>query len=136
MPDATFEILEHTADVGFRATGASEAELFANAAWALLSFTEGSEGDSQERSLEIHGEDRESLMINWLSELLYLFDSGEFVPSRISVREISPDRLVARLGGAPRRIAAWRLIVKAVTYHLIEVKESGGRWEATVYLDV
>ncbi len=131
-----FEILEHTADVGFRAFGATPADLFENSARALLSFTSGSDGAAIERAIDLQGEDYESLLVNWLSELLYLFDSGEFAAAAFHIGAISPTRLGARLSGAPRRSAAWRLIVKAVTYHQIEVKETGGRWEATVYLDV
>ncbi|MFN0168764.1 MAG: archease [Bryobacteraceae bacterium] len=134
--DRRFELLEHTADVGFRAFGSAPAELFENAARALLSFTDGETEPNETRTLEIGGEDYESLLINWLSELLYLFDSGEFAFRTPVVGEISPRFLRARIEGNPRTRESWRLIVKAVTYHQIEVREVGGHWEATVYLDV
>jgi len=130
-----FEILEHTADVGFRVRGASAAELFENAARALVSFTQEDRSGATERVVELRGDDYESLLVNWLSEVLYLVDSGEFRPHRFQVERISPYQLRARMIGEAGP-AQWRLIVKAVTYHQIEVKEEGGRWEATVYLDV
>ena len=130
-----FEILEHTADVGFRVRGGSVAELFENAARALASFTLEDGGGAAVRVVELRGEDYESLLVNWLSEVLYLLDTGQFKPRQFQVESIRPDHLRARLTGGAGP-AQWRLIVKAVTYHQIEVKEKDGRWEATVYLDV
>jgi len=130
-----FELLEHTADVGFRVKSGSAAELFESAARALVSFTREDRSGTIERVVELRGEDYESLLVNWLSEVLYLLDSGEFRPHRFHVESIRPDHLRARMIGEPAR-AQWRLIVKAVTYHQIEVKEEDGRWEATVYLDI
>ncbi len=134
--DPVFELLDHTADVGFRAFGSTPVEVFENAARALLSFTEGQPEPAEDRTVEIAGDDYESLLVNWLSELLYLFDSGEFAFRDPVVEEISPRFLRGRLRGQARTGESWRLIVKAVTYHQIEVRQTGRRWEATVYLDV
>lgn len=135
-----FRILEHTADIGFRAWGASPAELFENAARAMMSIAADVEAieAAQETPVEIEGEDFESLMVNWLSEVLYLFDSNEFAPKRFQVDEIEPTKLRARLAGESRepRRHPWKLIVKAVTYHEIEVAEHNGRWETQVFLDI
>jgi len=133
-----FEILEHTADVGFRVWGTTPAGLFENAARALMSFTSGTPEAVEETRIEAAGEDFESLLVNWLSEILYLFDSGRFAPRSFAVETIEPSRLRARLTGEPRDPArhAWKLIVKAVTYHGIEVAERNGRWEATVIVDI
>lgn len=135
-----FEILEHTADVGFRAWGADAGSLFVNAARAMMAIAADDDpvAETAERAIEIDGEDYESLLVNWLSELLYLFDAGEFVAATIEVQTISPARLTARLSGEPRDPARhrWKLIVKAVTYHALEVKNTGAGWEARVFLDI
>ena len=135
-----FEILEHTADIGFRAWGANPGELFANAARAMMAIAEEDDPVSQEseRLIEIAGEDYPSLLVNWLSELLYLFDSNEFVAGTIEVESIKPDYLKARLTGEPRDPARhrWKLIVKAVTYHGLEVGDSEAGWTARVFLDI
>ncbi len=139
MPEP-FEILEHTADIGFRAWGANAAELFEHAASALMSIAAGLENlsASEHRSVEIHGHDYESLMVNWLSEILYLFDAGQLAAVEFQVREIKPELLRAAVGGEPRNPGEhpWKLIVKAITYHQIEVAERDGRWEARVFVDV
>ncbi len=139
MPDP-FEILEHTADIGFRAWGPTAAVLFENAARAMgviAADPEAAEART-ELAVEITGDDYESLLVNWLSEIVYLFDSGRFAPARYKVDEINPEKLTARLIGERRDPARhpWRLIVKAVTYHEIEVAERNGRWEARVFLDI
>jgi SHS2 domain-containing protein len=135
-----FTILEHTADVGFLARGATAAELFANAARALMSIAAGpaSIAPVENREVEVRGHDYESLLVNWLSEILYLFDTGRFAAGEFEVLDVTPARLRARLHGEPRRPGdhPWRLIVKAITYHQIEVAERNGRWEGRVFVDV
>ena len=135
MTPAPFEILEHTADVGFRAWGATAAELFENAGVALMSFTDRGAAERVERVVELDAEDYESLMVAWLNEVLFLFDAGQLDPAAFYVDEIAPPRLRAHLRGEARR-GQWKLMVKAVTYHQIEVAQRNERWEATVYLDV
>lgn len=131
-----FEVVEHIADVGFRAWGETLGNLFEQAAEALISFGSHSSHTTAERNIRVQGEDYESLLVNWLSEILYLFDSGEFVPVRFHVGSVSPTQLDARIEGEPGGARQWNLIVKAITYHEIEVRETDGRWEARVILDV
>lgn len=135
-----FEILEHTADIGFRAWGASPAELFQNAARAMMAIAAESDSidEREELPVELKAEDYESLMVDWLSEVLYLFDASRFAARRFVVDEISPNGLRARLLGEPRdpRRHPWELIIKAVTYHQLKVVEKNGRWETEVYLDI
>ena len=135
-----FEILEHTADIGFRAWGASSGELFQNAARAMMAIAAETDSidEREELAVELAAEDYESLMVDWLSEVLYLFDTSRFAARRFVVDEISPKGLRARLFGEPRdpRRHPWELIVKAVTYHQLQVVEKNGRWETEVYLDI
>lgn len=142
MKDATvgFEILEHTADVGFRAWAPDLRALFEASARAMFAISASLEAvrPAETREIAIDGEDYESLLVNWLSELVSLFDAGLFAPHSYEVLEISPMRFVCRCTGEPRDPARhpWKLIVKAVTYHQLEVAQRDGRWEATVFLDI
>ena len=115
-----FEVLEHTADIGFRAWGATAAELFENAAQAMMSIA------------------AETETIDPLGEVLYRFDAGLFAASEFRVDKIEPTTLEGRLVGEARDPARhrWKLIVKAVTYHDIEVFERDGRWESRIFLDI
>src|ERR1039458_4035648 len=71
-----FEILEHPADIGFRAFGGTLEELFANAAVAMISIACEIEdvAPRTEYALSATGTDYESMLVNWLSEVLYWFD--------------------------------------------------------------
>jgi SHS2 domain-containing protein len=139
MP-GTHEILEHTADIGFEARADSLAGLFAEAAAALLSIAVATDAVTPRDTyfLEASGDDRAALLVNFLSEILYLFDSDTFAPASCQVDDVGDTRVAARLVGE-RRIPGrhrWKLIVKAVTYHGLEVVEHDGRWVARVFLDV
>jgi SHS2 domain-containing protein len=135
-----FEILDHTADTGFRAWGATAAELFENSARAMLALSADISAveERQEKSIELESENYESLLVDWLNEILYLFDSDAFAPKRFYVDEVTPTRLKARLAGEPRdpKRHPWTLIVKAVTYYELKVEQRNGRWDSQVFLDI
>lgn len=140
MPDQPFEILEHTADIGVRARGPSLAALFENAAAGLLdvAFDAGAVAAKESRPLVAEATDRESLLLNWLQEVLWLVDGEGWLPARVEVHQISETRVTGVAKGEPRDPArhAFRVIVKAVTYHLLSVREEHGAWVAEVYLDI
>jgi SHS2 domain-containing protein len=135
-----YQILEHTADIGFEARGTSLAELFANAGRALLDLSiDGSRVAGRDRlEVELSSDDLPSLLVDFLSELLFLVDSGRHIPALIEVDQVSDTHLAARLWGEPRDLARhpWKLIVKAVTYHGLDIGEKDGTWRARVFLDI
>jgi SHS2 domain-containing protein len=135
-----FEIVEHPADVGFRAWGSTPADLFANSALALMSIAAEPDtvNGSEERAITVSGHDYESVLVNWLEEILYLFDSAQFAAREFRVDAISTVAVSGRLIGEPRDSArhTWKVIVKAVTYHGIEVAERNGQWQSRVFVDV
>jgi SHS2 domain-containing protein len=142
----TFEILPHTADVGFRATGDSLADLFETAGRAMFSIEydlASVEGD-QEKPVAVESGDLESLLETWLSELVWLHDAMGFAPADLVVREIGDSGAGDswHLAGAAigRSLGAWfeqtGPQIKAVTLHGLEVRQSEEGWQATVYLDV
>ena len=140
MGGAAFEILEHPADIGFRAFAATPAALFENAALALVSISSEIEdvAPRQEYRLEAAGADLESLLVAWLSEVLYWFDGKRIAFRRFRVAEMDSRGIAAAGLGEPwdpdRHRA--KLIVKAVTWHQLRVAETRDGWVAEVYLDV
>lgn len=135
-----FEILEHTADIGFRTWGATPAKLFENAAMALQSIAVEMEAADEVIPYPIAatGEDYESLMVNWLNEVLYYLDGERVVMGRVEVDRIAPDQVKA-LGWGEMRDSERHppnVIVKGVTYHQLSVKQEEGRWSARVFLDI
>ena len=82
-----FEILEHPADVGFLAYGATLEELFANSALAMISLACDLENvrETEKRKIEASGEDVESLLYAWLAEVLAVSDAERLILRRASV---------------------------------------------------
>ncbi len=135
-----FEILEHTADIGFRAWGKTAAELFENAALAMCSIAAEMENIQPrlEYPLAAAGEDYESLLVNWLSEILYWTDGHQLALREFHVHHIEPHGVTGIAVGEPRDPARHpaKVIVKAVTYHQLKVVEESSGWNAEVYLDI
>ncbi len=139
-----YQFLDITpADVAFVARGKSLGELFKNAALAMFeTMTDISKvGRDRVIDVEVDGDDLESLMFNWLNELLLYVDSEGLVFSDFAVNvknEGGKWELKATCYGEeinPEK-HEFKVHVKAATYHKMEVKEKDGLWEATVVLDV
>jgi SHS2 domain-containing protein len=128
--------IEHTADRAFRVRGRNLADLFTNAALALTAVqaATGNEASTTARELEVTGIDREALLVNWLNEILYLQEKYRETYSRLEVLSISEQQLHARLHAVP--LVTARTLIKAVTFHGLEVRQTDRGWEATVVVDV
>ncbi len=125
-----FEIVDHTADVGIIAYGADMNQTFANAARALFSLI--IELDSVKevlyRDIELTASDQESLLVEWLNELIYLFDAEMVIFNRFDITELSDTRLRARSYGEKVDSSRHKLKtgVKAATYHMLKVDKTDG----------
>jgi SHS2 domain-containing protein len=80
------------------------------------------------------------LLVDWLSELLFRFETSGLLVARATVELASTDvyRLGARVEGEsldPQRHPV-KVLLKAVTYHALEVKEEPNGWRATVIFDI
>ena len=125
-----FEIVDHTADVGIRAYGADIRQAFSNAARALFSLITELE-DVEEvlyRDIELIAPDEESLLVEWLNELIYLFDVENVVFKRFDITELSNTQLKARSYGEKIDSSKHKLKtgVKAATYHMLKVDKANG----------
>jgi SHS2 domain-containing protein len=135
-----FRILEHTADIGFEALGATREEVFANAARALFHIIV--ELDSVELhetvNLCVEGADPPSLLVNWLSELLYLQDTEGWLFREFTINSLSEKSLTAVARGEKADLARHqlKLLVKAITYHQLELEPTATGWRAQVYVDI
>ncbi len=135
-----YRILDHPADLGIEAVGATLEEAFEQAAAALMSIIieHPTADDHEQREVEITASDFEHLLVKWLTEVLYQYDGQRFVTARATISFLSPTNLRATLHGAPLSTLTHetKLDVKAVTYHqvLVEERKNGGR--VRVYLDI
>ena len=131
-----FEILEHPADIGFRARGRTQAELFASAAEALVSIAWELEDIAPRECYEVSaaGDDIEALLVNWLSEVLYWIDGKRVLPRRFVMKEPGAGEAWGEPYDPARHHA--KLVVKGVTYHQLKIGQDEGGWWAEVYLDI
>ena len=135
-----FEIIDHTADVGIIAYGADVKELFSNAALALFSLITEPESieEKLQRGLEISSEDRDSLLVEWLNELIYLFDAEHILFSKFEIEELSRNQLKATCYGEKIDPSKHRIRtgIKAATYHMLEVDRDNNGYKAQIIFDV
>ena len=125
-----FEILNHTADVGIIAYGSDMNEAFANAAKGLFSLITELDDveESEHRDIELTAPDQESLLVEWLNELIYLFDAENMLFKRFDITQLSNTHLKARSYGHKVDSSKHTLKtgVKAATYHMLKVDKSNG----------
>ena len=135
-----FRILAHPADIGFEAFGSTREEVFANAARALFHLILDLDSVEPRREVEVQvvGSDPASLLVNWLSELLYLNDAEGWLFSEFEVERLDDRSLASRARGEKfdRTRHRAKLQVKAITYHQLELERTAEGWQARVYVDI
>ncbi|MGI5837471.1 MAG: archease [Chloroflexota bacterium] len=135
-----FQFLPHTADVAVLVRGKSLQDLFANGALALYSvlIDPSQVRDTVSMEIDIEAPELESLFVDWLNELLFLFECEGMLYSRLDLRELSESRLRGVIWGEKLDASRHRVKtgVKAATYHDLEVGRVGDEWLARVVLDV
>jgi len=136
-----FEIIDHTADVGVVAYGADLGQVFSNAARALFSLITELDlvKEVLRRDIELEAPDEESLLIEWLNELIYLFDTENILFKRFEVSVLNGNRLKAR--GYGEKVDGFRhrlkTGVKAATYHMLSVSRDKDKgYRAQVIFDI
>ncbi len=139
-----FKILEDlaTADIAFEATGKTIEEMFKSAALALSSTMVRLDTlvPDTKKEIEVNAKDAETLLVNFLNEIIFVKDSELLLFSKYHV-EIKKDgryKLKADMMGEKIDVSKHILgvDVKAVTYHMLEVKEEKGAWKARIILDI
>ncbi len=135
-----FEILDHTADIGIIVHGENLKALFENAGEAFFHLITDLRKVRRrtERRINLGGESLDSLMVDWLSELIYLHDVENLLFKGFNVESVGEDGLRAIVKGEPFQegVHVIKTEVKAVTYHQIEVRQENGRWRAQVIFDL
>ena len=131
-----YRLLSHTADLALEVWGADLEALFANAARGMFAQMVDMAGIQHlvQRTVELTAVDRESLLVAWLSELLYLRETKREAYCSFAVTFPAPAALHGVALGAP-----WQTFdrpVKAVTYHGLAITQDHSGFHATVVLDV
>ncbi|MEN6373338.1 MAG: archease [Smithella sp.] len=141
-----YKLIDHTADIGCEIFGKTKKELFANSVVALFelmlgrrTFSETNETTELEtKSLTVEGIDLEDLFINFLREILYLFNGEGWVVVDCQPLQVTNKHIVAQLTGEPYigTRHQMKMEIKAVTYHGLSVKKTKTGWVGRVIYDI
>lgn len=132
-----FEEIEHTADVAIRCGGPDLEALFSNAArgmYLLMGITPAPAGPVEAITVAMSAADVEGLLVDWLGELAYRAETDGLVPEQMVFKVLTRTRVEAELCG--RRQHGFTRVIKAVTYHGLNIEKSPEGYTATVVFDV
>jgi SHS2 domain-containing protein len=135
-----YELLDHTADIGIIASGRDLTEAFVNAAYAMFDILTDIDRVEEKDSFELEAsaENVEDLLVAWLDELLYLYETDRFLSRRFVISDMSNTSLRASVFGEridPDRHEI-KTEIKSVTYHQLMVEKTDDGWKAQVIFDV
>lgn len=144
-----FEILEHTADLKIKVWGKDLGELFKNAATAMFTAMCGKSEirntkfetiskfkirKLKTKKIEIKGQDLESLLVNFLNELLYLSDVENQGFKIKDLRFKNETELEAQLISFP--LPPLEIEIKGATYHDLKIKKLDNIYEVVIVFDI
>jgi len=139
--DAQYRLIDHTADVGYVCRGSSLARLFETCALSLAAMMFGTEQTADaavSEQLEIDAGSIDMLLVHFLNEILYLWETARLVPSDVNVESVTDMHMSARVRGERYDPAIHEVLceVKAATYHMLAVEQCADGWKAEVIFDV
>ena len=135
---AGFELLEHTADIGVRARGATLEEAFEQATLGLAEVQGAlAPGPGDPVPVEVSAADPGGLLVDWLNEVLWLTETRQAALAGVRVERVGDGTARGSVLVSSGGQAQDGTLVKAVTYHRLRVEpDPGGGWLVEVYLDV
>jgi SHS2 domain-containing protein len=134
-----YKLLDHTADIGIIAYGKTLSELFENAALGMFEIITSLEKVKilQEEEIKVESESIEELLVEWLRELLWRFNTGglykEFVVSKLTPHFLQGWIKGEKFNPSQHFI---QTEIKTVTYHNLEIKKEKGLWQASIIFDI
>lgn len=132
-----FEILEHKADLKIRVFGRDKKELFKN---ALIGMSSGlrpkvKTQKSKVKTIKIQSPDLNALLVDFLSEVLYLTQVNKEIYNTAKFKKFSTQKIEAEISG--KKAERFEEDIKAVTYHNLDIHQrEDGSWEATILFDI
>ena len=133
---ADFVEVEHTADWAIRVRGKTLSELFINVAIGMYSLVVNRPSGKAEieRTVDVEGVDPETLLINWLNELVYHTEMDNEVFSEFVMQSFEANHLRATVRGSATH--QLKKHIKAATFNDLCIIPTEKGYEATVVFDV
>lgn len=135
-----FTVLDISGDVGLTAFGDNLQKAFVNVATGMYSLMTGLDAVAATKKIEVsvENESPDGLLVSWLNELIFHFDTYGFIGKEIDITEFSETRISATISGEefdPERHEG-KLLIKAATYHQLRIEKKDERWEISVIFDI
>ena len=134
-----FEQVDISGDVGIKVWGQNLEELFENAAMGMSDLITDVSAVPESESREVHvvAESNEDLLVQWLNELVFIFDTYNYVGKSFSLSIINK-KLKAEISGGTfdPSTSESRLLIKAATYHDLSLSKTNTHWEAIIIFDI
>ncbi|MBF8253723.1 MAG: hypothetical protein HW373_418 [Deltaproteobacteria bacterium] len=135
-----YRLTTRQSELAVKVTGGSQADLFANSAFALFDVISDVEKiEIKERlPLEVEGADRDDLLVNWMRELLYLYQGSGYLLKEFVIREVKDTSVKAEVCGEkvdPDRHEIKQEIA-AVAYNQSRMTKTGNQWTAQLIFEV
>jgi SHS2 domain-containing protein len=130
-----FEEIQHTADVSLRIWASDLPTLFSEAARGMntLAGVNPTQGIRTSRYFEAEAADRESLLVAFLSELIFRAEQEHLIFNKFKV-DITGFKLQVWMSGSP--ILSVGRLIKAVTYHNMQIHQTENGYEVNIVFDV
>ena len=135
-----YRLTTRQSELAVKVTGGSQADLFANSAFALFDVMLDVEKIEikEHLPLEVEGADRDDLLVNWMRELLYLYQGSGYLLKEFLIREVKDTSVKAEVCG--EKIDPDRHEIKqeiaAVAYHQSRMTKTGNQWTAQLIFEV
>ncbi len=136
MAQPPYEEIEHTADWALKVKGADLPTLFSNAALGMMELAGVRTGEDagQERLIELQAFDSETLLVDWLHELVVALEMEQMAFREIKLEITGGRKLVGTVRAVP--LASMDKPIKAVTFNELHIQESPEGLETTIVFDV
>jgi SHS2 domain-containing protein len=135
-----FTVLDIPGDAGLTAFGDSLQETFVNAAIGMYSLMAGIDAVALTKTIDVSVESQstDSLLVSWMNELIFQFDTYGFIGKKIDIKEFSETRISATITGEEfdQERHEGRMLIKAATYHQLRIEKKDDRWEISVIFDI
>ncbi len=135
-----YRLTTRQSELAVRVVGDSQPDLFANSAFALFDvMTDVDKVEIRDRlPLEVEGADRDDLLVNWMRELLYLYQGSGYLLKEFNIREVKDTLVKGEVCG--EKIDPDRHEIKqeiaGVAYHQSRMAKTGNQWIAQLIFGV
>lgn len=137
--DLPWRLMDHPADLRIEVHGKDVPDLFLNAAKALTDLLRPNirPVPTHTEDLVLESSDYETLLVDWLREILFYHEAKDLVLADAQIKELTPTRLVVRVGWDSRSGGgATNREIKAVTYHGVSLQKEPHGYATQILFDI